>query len=140
MSNGIAYEFPERLNRWITRSNLTEREFAGKLGLPDNVISHWCDGTVLPDLRELRILAFRTNMSADWWLGLRKLPVGDAEVDKLRQNYHDIVHENAELNAKLYDMERRLREAEQRAGHAESEARHLRSTVADRIISVLSEV
>lgn len=140
MGNGIAHEFPERLNRWIKRNGFTEQTFAERIGIPDNVIRAWCEGDLMPNVVELRIIAFCTGISADWWLGLKKLPTDDSEVDKLRNSYHDVVHENAQLHSKVYDMERKMQEAERLKDEAEAELRRLKATVTDRFISVMMEV
>lgn len=139
MTNSVAYEFPERLNRWIKLSGLTEASFAEKVALTDNTVRNFCEGKVLPNLKELRAIAFCTRISADWWLGLGKLPEDGSEYAKLKNAYSEVVHENAMLHSKVYDLERKLDDAEGQLEKMKAEYRVMKSNIADRFISILTE-
>lgn len=113
--NGLAYDFPERLNRLIVASHMTQAQFAESVGVRQSTFDAWCCGTILPDLEGLARLILRTGRSANWWLGLEDTVEADGirlKLADMSNRYVEVCHELADTQKELYKANCKIREIE----------------------------
>lgn len=62
----------ERINDLIRERNISQREFAKKLGVRDSIVSMWIWGTREPRVATVIRICETFDVSADWLLCLEK--------------------------------------------------------------------
>ncbi len=62
--------FPEILSEFLKENNLTQGQFAQKIGVKQSQVSEWLKGKAKPGYDTLQQMATAFNMSADYFLGL----------------------------------------------------------------------
>ena len=64
-------EFTEILEEFIKLNNLTQTEFANKIGVKQSQVSEWLKGKAKPGYDILRRMATAFDVSADYFLGIK---------------------------------------------------------------------
>ncbi len=64
-------EFTEILEEFLKLNNLTQTEFANKIGVKQSQISEWLKGKAKPGYDILRRMATAFDVSADYFLGIK---------------------------------------------------------------------
>lgn len=73
-----------RINAALVRCNVLQKDLAKELGVTDNTISYFCNGTRGPQLEQLPIIAKFLNTTADYLLGISDDPnISKSAVDDL---------------------------------------------------------
>lgn len=63
-------EFKQILKEFLSENNLTQVEFAFKIGIKQGQVSEWLRGKAKPGYDNLRAMAKAFNVSADYFLGV----------------------------------------------------------------------
>ena len=63
--------FSEILKEFLTENNLTQVEFAKKIGVKQSQVSEWLKGKAKPGYDILKSMAIAFNVSADYFLGIK---------------------------------------------------------------------
>ncbi|MCM1438352.1 MAG: helix-turn-helix domain-containing protein [Roseburia sp.] len=63
-------EFSHILNDFLTENQLTQTDFAKKVGVKPSQVSEWLKGKAKPGYDTLRAIATAFNISADYFLGI----------------------------------------------------------------------
>ena len=63
--------FSEILKEFLTENNLTQVEFAKKIGVKQSQVSEWLKGKAKPGYDLLKSMAIAFNVSADYFLGIK---------------------------------------------------------------------
>ena len=71
-------EFEERFNE--LRGNMTQEEFAKKIGISRPTVGQYENGGRIPDIFILRLIAHNCGVSADWLIGMTDCKTKDADV------------------------------------------------------------
>ena len=64
-------EFTEILEEFLKLNNLTQTEFANKIGIKQSQVSEWLKGKAKPGYDILRRMATAFDVSADYFLGIK---------------------------------------------------------------------
>ena len=64
-------EFTEILEEFLKLNNLTQTEFANKIGVKQSQVSEWLNGKAKPGYDILRRMATVFDVSADYFLGVK---------------------------------------------------------------------
>ena len=64
-------EFTEILEEFLKVNNLTQTEFANKIGVKQSQVSEWLKGKAKPGYDILRRMATAFDVSADYFLGIK---------------------------------------------------------------------
>lgn len=64
-------EFTEILEEFLKLNNLTQTEFANKIGVKQSQVSEWLKGKAKPGYDILRRMAMAFDVSADYFLGIK---------------------------------------------------------------------
>ena len=64
-------EFTEILEEFLKLNNLTQTEFANKIGVKQSQVSEWLNGKAKPGYDILRRMATAIGVSADYFLGIK---------------------------------------------------------------------
>lgn len=64
-------EFTEILEEFLKLNNLTQTEFANKIGVKQSQVSEWLKGKAKPGYDILRRMATAFDVSADYFLGIK---------------------------------------------------------------------
>lgn len=64
-------EFTEILEEFLKLNNLTQTEFANKIGVKQSQVSEWLKGKAKPGYDILRRMATSFDVSADYFLGIK---------------------------------------------------------------------
>lgn len=64
-------EFTEILEEFLKLNNLTQTEFANKIGVKQSQVSEWLKGKAKPGYDVLRRMATAFDVSADYFLGIK---------------------------------------------------------------------
>ena len=64
-------EFTEILEEFLKLNNLTQTEFANKIGVKQSQVSEWLNGKAKPGYDILRRMATAFDVSADYFLGIK---------------------------------------------------------------------
>ncbi|MBR2337200.1 MAG: helix-turn-helix transcriptional regulator [Clostridia bacterium] len=62
--------FSEILKDFLLENNLTQVEFAKKIGVKQSQVSEWLKGKAKPGYDILKSMALAFNVSADYFLGI----------------------------------------------------------------------
>ena len=62
--------FTEILKDFLAENNLTQKEFANKIGAKQSQVSEWLKGKCKPSYDILKSIALAFNISADYLLGI----------------------------------------------------------------------
>ena len=62
--------FPEILSEFLKENNLTQGQFAQKIGVKQSQVSEWLKGKAKPGYDTLQQMSTAFNVSADYFLGL----------------------------------------------------------------------
>ncbi|MBR2384117.1 MAG: helix-turn-helix transcriptional regulator [Clostridia bacterium] len=62
--------FSEILKDFLIENNLTQVEFAKKIGVKQSQVSEWLKGKAKPGYDILKSMALAFNVSADYFLGI----------------------------------------------------------------------
>lgn len=62
--------FSEILKDFLIENNLTQAEFAKKIGVKQSQVSEWLKGKAKPGYDILKSMALAFNVSADYFLGI----------------------------------------------------------------------
>lgn len=68
--NCMRIEFKEILKEFLSENNLTQVEFAKRIGVKQGQVSEWLYGKSKPGYDTLRAMAQAFNITADYFLGL----------------------------------------------------------------------
>ncbi|MCH5147490.1 MAG: helix-turn-helix transcriptional regulator [Clostridiales bacterium] len=68
--NCMGIEFKEILKEFLSENNLTQVEFAKRIGVKQGQVSEWLYGKSKPGYDTLRAMAQAFNITADYFLGL----------------------------------------------------------------------
>lgn len=60
-----------KLKELIEQNNLTQKQFADKLGVSESAVSCWIKGTRTPNIRTVFNICKTFNVSSDWLLKLK---------------------------------------------------------------------
>ena len=63
-------EFKDILKEFLTENNLTQVEFAKRIGVKQGQVSEWLYGKSKPGSDNLRAMASAFGISADYFLGI----------------------------------------------------------------------
>lgn len=63
-------EFKDILKEFLTENNLTQVEFAKRIGVKQGQVSEWLYGKSKPGYDNLRAMASAFGISADYFLGI----------------------------------------------------------------------
>lgn len=63
--------FSEILKEFLNENNLTQVEFAKKIGVKQSQVSEWLKGKAKPGYDILKNMAIAFNVSADYFLGIK---------------------------------------------------------------------
>lgn len=63
-------EFKEILKEFLSENNLTQSEFAKRIGVKQSQVSEWLSGKAKPGYDTLRNMSLAFQISADFFLGL----------------------------------------------------------------------
>lgn len=66
----MAIEFKQILKEFLDENNLTQVEFAKKIGAKQGQVSEWLKGKAKPGYDTLRAIAVAFGISADYFLGI----------------------------------------------------------------------
>ena len=66
----MAIEFKQILKEFLDENNLTQVEFAKKIGAKQGQVSEWLGGKAKPGYDNLRAMAVAFGISADYFLGI----------------------------------------------------------------------
>ena len=64
-------EFLEILDEFLKLNNLTQTEFASKIGVKQSQVSEWLKGKAKPGYDILKRMAIAFDISADYFLGIK---------------------------------------------------------------------
>lgn len=64
-------EFTEILEEFLKLNNLTQTEFANKIGVKQSQVSEWLKGKAKPSYDILKKMAIAFDVSADYFLGIK---------------------------------------------------------------------
>ena len=64
-------EFTEILEEFLKLNNLTQTEFANKIGVKQSQVSEWLKGKAKPGYDILRRMSTAFDVSADYFLGIK---------------------------------------------------------------------
>lgn len=64
-------EFTEILEEFLKLNNLTQTEFANKIGVKQSQVSEWLKGKAKPGYDILKKMATAFDVSADYFLGIK---------------------------------------------------------------------
>jgi len=64
-------EFKEILKEFLNENNLTQVEFAKRIGVKQGQVSEWLYGKSKPAYDSLRAMAVAFNVTADYFLGIK---------------------------------------------------------------------
>ena len=67
----MVIEFKEILKEFLNENNLTQVEFAKRIGVKQAQVSEWLYGKNKPSYDSLRAMATAFNVSADYFLGIK---------------------------------------------------------------------
>ncbi len=62
--------FTEILRDFLSENNITQTEFAKKIGVKQSQVSEWLRGKAKPGYDTLKAMAIAFNISADYFLGI----------------------------------------------------------------------
>ena len=62
--------FTEILRDFLSENNITQTEFAKKIGVKQSQVSEWLRGKAKPGYDTLKAMAIALNISADYFLGI----------------------------------------------------------------------
>ena len=65
-------EFKDILKIFLIENNITQTEFAAKIGVKQSQISEWLKGKAKPGYDNLKQMSMKYDVPADYWLGLRE--------------------------------------------------------------------
>lgn len=94
--------FGERLRE--LRGQLSQEDFAHKIGTKQTTLSSWERNKTQPDFEWLGIISSRLHVSVDWLLGLAKNQVNTSDMDAETKEYIKV------LEAKLQEKDAKLSE------------------------------
>ena len=77
--------FSKNLKTAMKSKGLNQKQLAEKIGVTPQSISYYCNGTRLPDVDILRLLASCLDVSADYLLGLTEAKSKDPNVKDIHQ-------------------------------------------------------
>ncbi len=63
-------DFTEILKEYLTLNNLTQTQFAAKVGVKQSQVSEWLKGKAKPGYDALKKIAVTFGISADYLLGI----------------------------------------------------------------------
>jgi len=63
-------EFPEILREFIKENNISQSEFARRIGVKQGQVSEWLRGKAKPGYDTLRQMSLAFGVTADYFLGL----------------------------------------------------------------------
>ncbi len=63
-------EFKQILKEFLEENNLTQVEFAKRIGVKQGQVSEWLKGKAKPGYDTLRAMSVAFNISADYFLGI----------------------------------------------------------------------
>ena len=89
---GFESIFAVRLRDLMERNKTTQLELARATSITRQAISQYTDGSVMPNIEKLYLIAKYFNVSADYLLG-------EAEF----KNYNNVLNANSDINELLYD-------------------------------------
>lgn len=100
--------FKERLKELRKEKNLTQKELADHLKVPQGKISSWENGKLEPNIDKLIELAWELDSSLDYMLGQSDLNLGRNEDIEEKIKYHPsftlLPQEEAELNTRIKEI------------------------------------
>ncbi len=64
------YDFSEILREFLTINNMTQTEFAKRVGVKQSQVSEWLKGKAKPSYDILRQMSLSLGVSSDYLLGL----------------------------------------------------------------------
>ena len=67
----MVVEFTEILRDFLSENNLTQVEFAKRIGVKQGQVSEWLYGKSKPGYDNLRAMSIALNVSADYFLGIK---------------------------------------------------------------------
>jgi transcriptional regulator with XRE-family HTH domain len=68
----------------ILRKNLSQAEFASKLGLKQQTYANWENGQREPDLEKVKNIAIQIGVTTDWLLGMDDAKPPDKSIESER--------------------------------------------------------
>ena len=70
----------QRINSLLAYKHINQKDLAKELGVKDNVISYWCNGTRKPNFEQIIRMSQFFNVSTDYLLGVTSAPTNDKDV------------------------------------------------------------
>ncbi len=65
-------DFEKILKEFLTANNLTQTEFAKKIGVKQSQVSEWLKGKAKPGYDTLKRMVIAYDVSADYFLGINE--------------------------------------------------------------------
>ena len=96
--------FPARLKEARELRQISQTDLAEKAGLPPTSISHFEAGSRKPSFDNLRRLADRLDVTADYLLGRVDEPTAQAGADRLHRHAQNLSAEDMELAENFMKM------------------------------------
>ena len=96
--------FPARLKAARELRQMSQSDLAEKAGLPPTSISHFEAGSRKPSFDNLRRIAEKLNVTADYLLGRVEEPTALAGADKLHRHAQNLSAEDMELAENFMKM------------------------------------
>ncbi|MDE6868214.1 MAG: helix-turn-helix domain-containing protein [Clostridia bacterium] len=69
----MANEFRQILKEFLDENNLSQSDFARRIGVKQGQVSEWLKGKAKPGYDTLRAMAKAFSVSADYFLGLTEI-------------------------------------------------------------------
>ena len=66
-------EFKDILKDFLAENNMSQVDFAKKIGVKQSQVSEWLKGKSNPGYINIRNMALRFDISADYWLGIEEM-------------------------------------------------------------------
>lgn len=70
----------KRINEALAESNIKQKELAHKIGVKDNVVSYWCNGSRIPNTEQIVKIAKALSVSTDYLLGISNVATNDKDL------------------------------------------------------------
>lgn len=69
-----------RINAALALRNVKQKELAKEIGVKDNVISYWCNGSRIPNTEQIIQISNVLDVSTDYLLGKTKAKTSDKDI------------------------------------------------------------
>lgn len=69
-----------RINAALALRNVKQKELAKEIGVKDNVVSYWCNGSRIPNTEQIIQISNVLDVSTDYLLGKTKVKTSDKDI------------------------------------------------------------